>query len=92
MRRHHAGARVSGSRGAALLSRSDRRQRRAAPPLPGPGRRDPGVSFVGRLAEYRYYNMDQVVAAALRTAARIADRLAGASPAAGQAAASATSE
>ncbi|BBK31432.1 UDP-galactopyranose mutase [Stella humosa] len=52
----------------------------------------PGVSFVGRLAEYRYYNMDQVVAAALRTAARIADRLAGASPAAGQAAASATSE
>lgn len=26
---------------------------------------EPGVSFVGRLAEYRYYNMDQVVAAAL---------------------------
>jgi UDP-galactopyranose mutase len=24
------------------------------------------VSFVGRLAEYRYYNMDQVVASALR--------------------------
>ena len=28
----------------------------------------PGVSFVGRLAQYRYYNMDQVVAAALMTA------------------------
>jgi UDP-galactopyranose mutase len=27
-----------------------------------------GVSFVGRLAQYRYYNMDQVVAAALATA------------------------
>ena len=27
------------------------------------------VSFVGRLAEYRYYNMDQVVGAALKTAA-----------------------
>lgn len=26
------------------------------------------VKFVGRLAEYRYYNMDQVVAAALKTA------------------------
>ena len=28
--------------------------------------REPGVSFVGRLAQYRYYNMDQVVAAALK--------------------------
>ena len=27
-----------------------------------------GVSFVGRLAQYRYYNMDQVVAAALKLA------------------------
>jgi UDP-galactopyranose mutase len=26
------------------------------------------VTFVGRLAQYRYYNMDQVVAAALATA------------------------
>lgn len=26
-----------------------------------------GVAFVGRLAQYRYYNMDQVVAAALKT-------------------------
>ncbi len=25
----------------------------------------PGVHFVGRLASYRYYNMDQVVGAAL---------------------------
>ena len=30
------------------------------------------VNFVGRLAEYRYYNMDQVVASALRTFAAIA--------------------
>jgi UDP-galactopyranose mutase len=29
---------------------------------------DSGVSFVGRLAQYRYYNMDQVVGAALKTA------------------------
>lgn len=29
------------------------------------------VSFVGRLAQYRYYNMDQVVAAALATAKRL---------------------
>jgi UDP-galactopyranose mutase len=30
--------------------------------------RTPGVTFVGRLAEYRYYNMDQAVASALKTA------------------------
>jgi len=29
--------------------------------------REPGVTFVGRLATYRYYNMDQVVAQALAT-------------------------
>jgi UDP-galactopyranose mutase len=33
--------------------------------------RTPGVHFVGRLATYKYYNMDQVVAQALTTAARI---------------------
>jgi UDP-galactopyranose mutase len=27
--------------------------------------KETNVSFVGRLAEYRYYNMDQVVGAAL---------------------------
>jgi UDP-galactopyranose mutase len=32
------------------------------------------VSFVGRLAEYRYYNMDQVVGAALSTVKRILGR------------------
>lgn len=31
------------------------------------------VSFVGRLAQYRYYNMDQVVAAALKTAADLCE-------------------
>lgn len=30
-----------------------------------------GVSFVGRLAQYRYYNMDQVVGAALALSARL---------------------
>jgi UDP-galactopyranose mutase len=30
--------------------------------------RTPGVTFVGRLAEYRYYNMDQAVASALHAA------------------------
>lgn len=34
------------------------------------------VTFVGRLAQYRYYNMDQVVGAALAAAARLVPRLA----------------
>src|SRR4051812_8551732 len=38
-------------------------------------RRD--VWFVGRLATYRYYNMDQVTAQALKAVRRIADHLAG---------------
>ncbi len=33
--------------------------------------RESNVFFVGRLAQYRYYNMDQVVAAALKTAERV---------------------
>jgi UDP-galactopyranose mutase len=33
------------------------------------------VTFVGRLAQYRYYNMDQVVGAALKTAEQLAERL-----------------
>lgn len=37
---------------------------------------EPGVSFVGRLAQYRYYNMDQVVAAALKAAEAILARAA----------------
>ena len=32
---------------------------------------EPEVTFVGRLAEYRYYNMDQVVGAALAAAKRL---------------------
>ena len=35
----------------------------------------PGVSFVGRLATYRYYNMDQVVAQALATHRRMSGRV-----------------
>jgi UDP-galactopyranose mutase len=34
----------------------------------------PAVQFVGRLATYRYYNMDQVVGQALATFRRIAER------------------
>ena len=34
-----------------------------------------GVTFVGRLAEYRYYNMDQVVGAALAAAQKLLERL-----------------
>jgi UDP-galactopyranose mutase len=34
----------------------------------------PTVSFIGRLATYRYYNMDQVVGMALKEAANIADQ------------------
>lgn len=34
-----------------------------------------GVTFVGRLAQYRYYNMDQAVGAAMAAAARVIERL-----------------
>jgi UDP-galactopyranose mutase len=34
--------------------------------------RTPGVNFVGRLATYKYYNMDQIVAQALTTYGKIA--------------------
>jgi UDP-galactopyranose mutase len=37
--------------------------------------REPNVTFVGRLAQYRYYNMDQVVAAALKAAERVMSAL-----------------
>ena len=33
----------------------------------------PGVHFVGRLATYKYYNMDQVVGQALATFRKIAE-------------------
>jgi UDP-galactopyranose mutase len=42
----------------------------------------PDVSFVGRLATYRYYNMDQVVGQALATYRRLCNRLERASVAA----------
>jgi UDP-galactopyranose mutase len=58
-------------------------------PVPAPDARAPyqayarlaeaeaGVSFIGRLATYRYYNMDQVVAMALAEAERLLDRYGG---------------
>ena len=36
---------------------------------------EPGVTFVGRLATYKYYNMDQVVAQALSTYDRLQGRI-----------------
>lgn len=35
------------------------------------GEQAQGVTFVGRLAQYRYYNMDQIVAAALKAATEL---------------------
>jgi len=37
----------------------------------GLAEKESGVTFVGRLAQYRYYNMDQVVGAALAAAKRL---------------------
>jgi UDP-galactopyranose mutase len=42
---------------------------------------EPNVSFVGRLATYRYYNMDQVVGMALTEFEKLRQRHAGTSPA-----------
>lgn len=36
---------------------------------------EPNVTFVGRLAKYCYYNMDQVVAAAIKSAEQIKEKL-----------------
>ncbi len=44
--------------------------------------REPGVTFVGRLASYRYYNMDQCVGAALKAADAVLEKLGALSPAA----------
>ena len=35
----------------------------------------PEVHFVGRLATYKYYNMDQVVGAALKAADQLKEKL-----------------
>lgn len=39
------------------------------------GKAEKNVTFVGRLAQYRYYNMDQVVGAALTAAEKIVNQL-----------------
>ena len=39
----------------------------------GLAEREPGVTFIGRLAQYRYLNMDQVVGAALHTFEKLRD-------------------
>jgi UDP-galactopyranose mutase len=55
-------------------------------PIPGPesdslaaryrelAEREEGVTFIGRLAQYRYLNMDQVVGAALHVFEKLRDR------------------
>jgi len=37
--------------------------------------KEPGVTFVGRLAQYRYYNMDQCVGAALKAAEYVMEKM-----------------
>jgi UDP-galactopyranose mutase len=37
--------------------------------------KEPGVTFVGRLAQYRYYNMDQCVGAALKAAEYVLEKI-----------------
>lgn len=39
--------------------------------------REPNVTFVGRLAQYRYYNMDQCVGAALKSVEYILEKMGG---------------
>lgn len=36
---------------------------------------EPNVTFVGRLAQYRYYNMDQVVATSIKSAKNLLERM-----------------
>jgi len=43
---------------------------------------EPDVTFVGRLAQYRYFDMDQAVGAAMTAAARVIERLAAGRPSA----------
>ena len=65
--------RVSAGRGRSVLSRfRGRRTRRSTSKYQELADATPGVHFVGRLGTYKYYNMDQVVAQALTTFAKIA--------------------
>lgn len=54
------------------LTESDPFPRHLSSLLPAPGSPRPSVHFIGRLATYRYYNMDQVVGMALKEAEKIA--------------------
>ena len=64
-----------------LLSDPDAGERRALQALRGAGRATPDVWFVGRLATYRYYNMDQVVGRLWRSIAKLAPMHEGQQPA-----------
>ena len=54
-----------------VLSDSSPRKRGSLPAIPGTAAEQAGVHFVGRLATYKYYNMDQIVAQALTLYARL---------------------
>ena len=71
--------RISVRRGRSLLSDPAAGERGLVQAVRSAGAREtPGVLFVGRLATYRYYNMDQVVGQALATYRRLAARTAAA--------------
>ncbi len=57
-------------RGMSHITRSMTRKRPALSALCGAGGREPDVLFGGRLGEYKYYDMDKVIASALGFAAR----------------------
>ena len=64
--------RVSSGRGRSILSGAAKRKCRHLREIQSLADRTSGVTFVGRLATYKYYNMDQIVAQALTTYGKIA--------------------
>jgi UDP-galactopyranose mutase len=63
---HLGGVRVPARRGRPVLPGAQGRERRAVQAVRSLADATPNVTFVGRLATYKYYNMDQVVAQARR--------------------------
>lgn len=57
-----------------VLSHPAAAERRDQRQIPGAGNDTPGLYFVGRLASYKYYNMDQVVGAALKLYAQLSEK------------------
>ena len=75
MRQDHARLRISRAPKATRTTRCrGRRTRSCIKQVRGPADATPDVTFVGRLATYRYYNMDQVVGQALAAFKQAATR------------------